>query len=182
MKNILTLFLLTAALLSAQSATLDLGPYGHLTLFLPGDWKIDTTQFANQGSITITPKNQSVNASCNLAISFPATDRFDTKSRLKLRVEADAHGAASQSVERKAIAKEFSLASGYGFYCSFTDPERVGKEPEPGNYKVMSVGKIRLSAEALVDVSLMSDDFRGEPYQQLLGAVEGMEFVTGRGR
>lgn len=58
----------------------------------------------------------------------------------------------------------------------------MGKEPEQGNYKVMGVGKIRLSAEALVDVSIMSDDFRGEPYQQLLGAVEGMEFVAGRGR
>ena len=47
---------------------------------------------------------------------------------------------------------------------------------------LMALLMIRLSAEALVDVSLKSDDFRGEPYQQLLGAVEGMEFVAGRGR
>ncbi len=176
MKKFLALFLLTAALLSAQSATLNLGPHGRLTVFLPGDWKIDTSDFANQGSITITPTNAEVNASCTIAVSFPETDRFDTKSRLKLRVEADSHGAASQSVERKAIAREFSLTTGYGFYCSFTDPDRVGKPAEPGNYKVMSVGKIRLSAEVLVDVAIMADDFRGEAYQQLLGAIEGLEF------
>jgi hypothetical protein len=117
-----------------------------------------------------------VNASCTIAISFPETDRFDTKARLKLRVEADAHGAAAESVERKAIAREFSLTTGYGFYCSFTDPQRVGKPPEPGNYRVMSIGKIRLSAEVLVDVAIMADEFRGEPYQQLLGAIEGLEF------
>jgi hypothetical protein len=40
----------------------------------------------------------------------------------------------------------------------------------------MSVGKIRLSADVLVDVSILADDFRGEPYQQLLGAIEGLEF------
>lgn len=129
MKNILTLFLLTATLLSAQSATLDLGPYGQLTLFLPGDWKIDTTQFANQGSITITPKNQSVNASCNLVISFPETDRFDTKSRLKLRVEADAHGAASQSVERKAIAKEFCLPAATASIAASPTRSEWGRSP-----------------------------------------------------
>jgi hypothetical protein len=42
MKKFFALFLLTAALLSAQSATLNLGPHGRLTVFLPGDWKIDT--------------------------------------------------------------------------------------------------------------------------------------------
>jgi hypothetical protein len=176
MKKFFALFFLTAAILSAQSATLNLGPHGRLTVFLPGDWKIDTTDFANQGSITITPTSSEVNASCTIAISFPETDRFDTKGRLKLRVEADSHGAAQESVERKAIAREFSLTTGYGFYCSFTDPQRVGKPPEPGNYKVMSVGKIRLSPEVLVDVSILADDFRGEPYQQLLGAIEGLEF------
>jgi len=180
MKRILALFLLTTAFLGAQSATLNLGPHGQLTLYLLGDWRVDTTNFANQGSISIAPSDQSVNASCTLAISFPGTDRYDTRARLKLRVEADAHGAAAESVERKAIAKEFSLGSGYGFYCSFTDPRLVGRPSEPGNYKVMSIGKIRLSPEVLVDVVIMADDFRGEHYQQLLGAVEGLEYVPAR--
>ena len=39
---------------------------------------------------------------------------------------------------------------------------------------MMSAGKIRLAPDVLLDVSIMADDFRDEPYQQLLGAIEGM--------
>ena len=180
MKKLFPLFLLTASLLAAQSETLNLGAHGRLTVFVAGDWKFDTSNFANQGSITISPTRPSVNASCTIAISFPETDRFDTKARLKLRVEADGRNQAEGSVEKKAIAKEFSVSTGYGYYCNFTDPDLVGKPPEPGNYKVISMGKIRLNADTLLDVAIMADDFRGEPYQQLLGAIEGMEFTGPR--
>lgn len=176
MKRILALFLLTAAILSAQSATLNLGSHGKLTLFLLGDWKVDTSDFGKQGSITITPAKPSVNASCTIAITFPEGNQFDSKSKLKLRVEADGYNQAQESVERKAIAREFSLVQGYGYYCSFTDPQLVGKPPEPGNYKVGSFGKIKLAPDVLLDVSIMSDSFKDEPYQQLLGAIEGMEY------
>jgi hypothetical protein len=182
MKKLLALFLLTAAVLAAQSATLNLGPYGTLTIFLPGDWKIDSSHFANTGSMTITPAKPGVNASCTINISFPETDRYDTKAKLKLRVEADGYGPASESVEKKAIAKEFALTTGYGYYCNFTDPQLVGKPPEPGNFKTMSAGKIRLNREVLLDVSIVADGFSSEPYQQLLGAIEGLEFTQGSGK
>lgn len=180
MKRLLALFFLSAAVLAAQVETLDFGSRGKLTILLGGDWTIDTTNFANQGTMTIKPRKESVNASCTIAVSFPESDRFDTKARLKLRVEADGHGLAEQSVERKAVAREFTLTSGYGFYCNFTDPELRGKPPQPGNYKVMTMGKIRYSPTVLVDVSIMADGFRDAPYQELLGAVEGMEFTPGR--
>lgn len=183
MKTLLALLVLTAASLCAQTETLDLGSRGRLTIYLPGDWRIDTTNFARQGSMTISPRREDVNASCTLVITNPeSADRYDTKARLKLRVEADCHGMAEGSVEKRAVAREFTLTSGYGFYCSFTDPELRGQPPQKGNYKVMSTGKIRYAADVIVEVSIMADDFRGEPYQQLLGAVEGMEFAVGRGR
>lgn len=182
MKRLFALFLLTTVALCAQSETLDLGSRGRLTIYLPGDWRIDTTNFARQGSMTISPKKEDVNASCTIVITSPEGDRFDTKPRLKLRVEADCRNLAEGSVEGKAVAREFALGSGYGFYCSFTDPDLRGQPPQKGNYKVMSSGKIRLAPDVLVEVNIMADDFRGEPYQQLLGAVEGMEYVAGRGR
>lgn len=182
MKKLLALFLLTVASAFAQVETLDFGPRGTLTLYLPGDWKAATTDMAGQYTVTITPTKESVNASCTIAVTFPDTDRYDTKARLKLRVEADNRSAAEAAVEGKAIAKEFSLTTGYGFYCNLTDPELRGKPPEKGNYKNASVGKIRLSPDVLLDVQIMADGFREEPYQQLLGAIEGMEFKPGRGR
>jgi hypothetical protein len=182
MKKLIALFLLTIAGVSAQVETLDFGSRGKLTLYLPGDWKVGTTDMAGTYTVTLTPKKESVNASCTIAVTFPDVDRYDTRNRLKVRVEADAYGYAEQSVEGKAIAKEFTLANGYGFYCSFTDPELRGKPSQPGNYKVLSIGKIRLSPQVLVDVQFMADGFRDEAYQQLLGAIEGMEFTPGRGR
>src|SRR6188508_2244015 len=179
MKKLFALSFLLAMCAFAQVETLDFGSRGKLTLYLPGDWKVASTDMAGTYTVTLTPKKESVNASCTIAVTFPDVDRYDTKNRLKVRVEADAYGMAEGSVEGKAIAKEFSLTKGYGFYCSFTDPELRGKPSQPGNYKVMSVGKIRLSPEVLVDVQMMADGFRDEPYQQLLGAVEGMEFTPG---
>jgi hypothetical protein len=182
MKKLIALFLLTVSCVCAQVETLNFGSRGKLTIYLPGDWKSVTTDMAGTYTVTLTPKKESTNASCTIAVTFPDVDRFDTKARLKLRVEADAYADAEESVEKKAVAKEFSLASGFGFYCSFTDPELRGKPSQPGNYKVMSVGKIKLSSEVLVDVRILADGFRDEAYQQLLGAIEGMEFTPGRGR
>lgn len=182
MKKLLALFLLVVAGACAQVETLDFGSRGKLTLYLPGDWKSSTTDMAGQFTLTLTPRKESVNASCTITVTFPDLDRYDTKNRLKLRVEADSFAQAEGSVEGKAIAREFSLTTGYGYYCSFTDPELRGKPSQPGNYKVMSVGKIRLAPDVLIDVAMMADGFKDEPYQQLLGALEGMEFKPGRGR
>lgn len=176
------LFLCCLASVVAQVETLDFGSRGKLTIYLPGDWKVAVTDMAGQYTATISPKKDSVNASCTIAVTFPDTDRFETKPKLKLRVEADNFAMAEGSVEGKAVAREFSLTGGFGYYCSFTDPDLRGKPSQPGNYKVMSVGKIRLAPEVLLDVQIMADGFRDEPYQQLLGAIEGMEFTRGRGR
>jgi uncharacterized membrane protein YvbJ len=180
MKNLVVLFLLTVVSACAQVETLDFGSRGKLTLYLPGDWKVATTDMAGQYTVTISPTKESVNASCTIAVTYPDVDRFDTKARLKLRVEADNRKDAEESVEGKAIAKEFSLTTGYGYYCNFTDPALRGKPPEKGNYKTASVGKIRLAPDVIIDVSIMADGFNSEPYQQLLGAIEGMEFKPGR--
>lgn len=182
MIKLFALYLLLAIGACAQVETMDLGPHGRLTLYLLGDWKAHISTLGKQTTMTIKPGNESVNASCTIAVSFPEIDRFDNKSRLKLQVEADCHVLAEGSVERKAVANEFALTSGYGFYCNFTDPELRGQPPQKGNFKVISIGKIKLSPEVIADVQILADGFRDEPYQQLLGAIEGMEFTPGGAR
>lgn len=178
--KVLQFFVLLLAVggsLGAQSQTLDLGSRGKITLYLLGEWQVEMTNFARQGSIIIKSGNRDVNASCTLNVSFPETDRFSSKDRLKLHVEAECMPIAEGSVERKAVAREFLVSTGYGYYCNFTDPELRGKPPEKGNYKVTSIGKIRLAPDVVVDVQILADGFTDEPYQQLLGAIEGMEFT-----
>jgi hypothetical protein len=175
MKKYLLLLALTATLLKAGPATLDLGSHGKCTLYFPDGWDVAVTDMAGTMTVTVSPTGDA-NASCTIAVTYPEQDRFDTKSRLKVRVEADGLPVAEGSVEGKAVAREFSVSSGFGFYCNFTDAALKGKPPEKGNYKVTSMGKIHLAADVLMDVQILADDFRGAPYQQLLGAIEGLEF------
>ncbi len=183
MKKFLALFLLTCAGAFAQEQVLDFGARGKLTLFLLGDWKAVVINMAGQYEVTFTPRKESINASCSFKVTFPDVDRYDTKARLKLRVEADGAAFAEQSVEGKAYAKEFLIGTGYGFYCNFTDAALRGNKPAPpGEFKVVSAGKIRLTPEILIEIFLGADSFRDEAYQQILGAIEGMEFKPGRGR
>jgi len=180
MKKIFALFLFSAVGLLAQAEKINLGARGSLTVYLADNWKFDTADYGDRRIVKITPKAEKVNANMELTITFPETDRFDTKARLKMRVEIDAMRFAEQSVEGKARAKEFSLANGFGYYCSFTDPALVGKPPQPGNFKTISVGIIRLAADVVVEVAISADGFNSDPYNELLGAVEGMEFKAGK--
>jgi hypothetical protein len=183
MKKLIACLLLTAACALGQEQVLNLGSRGKITLYLLGDWKATVIDMAGQYEVTFAPKNDEINASCSLKVSYPEVDRYDTKARLKLRVEADCAPFTEQSVEGKAYAKEFNTSTGYGYYCSFTDAAlRGAKKAPPGEFKVVSAGKIRLAPDVLLEVFIGADSFKDEAYQQLLGAIEGMEFKPGRGR
>jgi hypothetical protein len=182
MKKLFALVLLTAVSCFGQEQVLDFGPRGKVTMYLLGNWKATTINMAGQYELTLTPNNDEVNASCTIKVSYPDVDRYDTKARLKLRVEADCAQYSELSVERKAYAKEFVIGTGYGYYCSFTDAMLKGKKAPPGEFKVISSGKIRLTPDILIDIFMGADSFRDEAYQQLLGAIEGMVYTPGRGR
>lgn len=175
MKRILALFFLTTAGLFAQSETVDLGSHGRLTLYHEDGWKVEVADYGDRRLLTLTPKGE-VNATCTLTITFPGQDHFPTKAKLRLQVEADSEKFAEGSVEGKAVAHEFAVRTGFGWYCSFTDPDLVGKPPEPGNYKVISGGLVHVAPDVLVEVAISADGFKSEAYQQLLGVVEGMDF------
>jgi hypothetical protein len=181
MKRYFLLFLLSVGAAFAQAAKIDLGSHGKLTLYLEDGWKVETADYGDRRLITISPKGDA-NAGCTLTITFPETDRLDTKSRLKNRVESDGEKFADQSVEGRAVAKEFGVHAGYGFYCNFTDPELVGKPPQPGNFKTMTAGRIHVAPDVMIEVNITADGFSSDPYQQLLGTVEGMDYDPGTGK
>jgi hypothetical protein len=182
MLKLITLLVFFVLTLQGQEHVMDLGTRGKLTLYLLGDWKATVINMAGQYEVTFTPRSDAVNASGSFKISFPEVDRLDTKARLKQRVEVDGAPFASQSVEGKAYAQEFSVGTGYGYYCNFTDAALRGKRAPPGEFKVVSAGKVRVTPEIVVDIFLGADAFRDAAYQQLLGAIEGMVFTPGRGR
>lgn len=181
MKKLITLSLMWLTVVCARGQeVLDLGPHGQLTLYLLGDWRTEVSTLGREVTLTIKSAKEATNASCTLTVSFPEVDRFDTKSKLKMRVEIDGQMFAEKSVERRAVAREFNLSAGYGFFCNFTDADLRGQPVKPGDYKVATAGKIRISPQVLADVFIGAEGFRDEAYQQLLGAIEGMEYRARR--
>jgi hypothetical protein len=176
MKKAFFLYLLTAAGLCAEIATLNLGSHGQITLYFPDGWEANVTEMGGQATLTAMPKTDA-NATCSIAVSFPEEGRFRNRSRLKTAVEsAGAAMVESGAVEGKTTAKEFLVTTGFGYYCSFIDPNLRGKPPIKGDYKVVSIGKILVAPDILIDVQVMADSFTEPSYQELLGAIEGMEF------
>lgn len=184
MKKLFALFLLLAGTLCAQSQELNLGEHGKLSLFLLDDgWKFNVAEYGDRLLVTIAPTKEDVNASCSLTITYPERDRYDTPNRLKTEVEVRGDALAEHSSEGKAYAKQFNLSSGFGFHCDFTDPDLIGKPPEKGNFKTISMGLIHVAPDVLVEVGISADGFKSAPYQALLGMIEGMEFTApGGGR
>lgn len=179
MKKILVLLFFVAASLSAQE-TLDLGPHGKLTLYLLGDWQKSLSTIGRGTELSIVSAKESTNARCTIAVTIMDREMFDTKAKLKMQVEIDGEGFAQQVGEAKPYAKPLNVTTGYGFACDFTDPALKGKPVKPGDYKVVTVGKIRINSKVLLDIFIGSEGFGTEAHQQLLGAIEGMEFTPGR--
>lgn len=176
------LLLLTGGLLHAQSGAIDLRSHGSLAIYLEDGWKVNTSEFGDRVIVNIEPLDENTNANVALTVTFPELDRFSTKGKLRTQVEVNGRQYEEGSLERKSVSRELSTQSSvaYGFYCNYTDPELVGKPPQKGNYKMISIGLIRVTPEVLIEMAISSDDARGKPYQQLLGALEGMEYKPRR--
>lgn len=182
LKKLLALSFLTAALLRAQSGTIDLRSHGSLAIYLEDGWKANTSEFGDRVIITIESLDEATNANAALTVTFPEQDRFSTKAKLRMQVEVNGRQYEGCSVERKSVSRELSTqpSVAYGFYCNYTDPELIGKPPQKGNYKMISVGLIRVAPDVLIEMAISADDVRGKAYQQLLGAIEGMEYKPRR--
>jgi hypothetical protein len=178
MKKILALLFLTAGCLCAQSQKVDLGSHGSITLYIDDSWKFNISDFGDRAMVSVVPKGD-VNANCQLTITYPEQDHFETKNKLRAHVVEVGAPYVEQSVEGRAVAKEFALQTGFGFYCDFTDPKLVGKPPVKDDFKTISVGVIHLAPDVLIEVAISADGFKSDPYQQLLGMVEGMDFAPG---
>src|SRR5688572_20544661 len=134
LKKLLGLLLLSAAVVHAQSGTIDLRSRGSLEIFIVDGWKVNTSEFGDRIILNLESLTDE-NANAALTITFPEQDRFSTKGKLKTQVEANGLPYEQGSVERKSVPRELNTRAGYGYYCNFTDPELVGKPPQKGNFK-----------------------------------------------
>ena len=176
MRALLAALILTLPAAGGLAEIFNLREQGRLEIFPVGDW---TIRSEDQGDIKIQilPKKPKANAACELTVAAGGPDNFPTRAKLARQVAENARRLmeTGEYGDTAPAVKAFYSKQGFGSYFTVIDPRLVGQDPVPGNYKQMTVGLLRLSSGVLVEVHILSDGDRTEEYQQLLGAVEGME-------
>jgi hypothetical protein len=161
---------------SARAETYTLRDQSKLILVAPAGW---TQSQADLGDLIFrfTPKNPKTNAAGELTVSAGVVDEYSTKDKLFRYVADMAREMAASLTPKPRVpdVKPFNCKQGFGFFFSLVDPSMVGKESEPGNFKQVTGGVIRLGPGVMVEVHIASDGDKTEGYQQLLAMVEGLE-------
>jgi len=180
MRALWVMGLLVLVTATAGGETFKLPGKGRLSLYPVGDWKI-SAEDVGELNIVFLPARPGVFASAKVVVATGGENPYPNETLLIRQVENVARRLLETGdyVERKPTLKRVYQARGFGFYFTLTDPKRVGRNPEPGKYKLTSLGLIRLSPEVLVRFQLNSDGEETEAFQQLLGMLEGMELVDG---
>lgn len=172
------LFLIISAL-SMGAAEFDLGTRGTLSVSVPGTWSI-TGKEANRPDGTpigyafaIKPRSDA-NAKCLLTFAY-TTNGAPNKEAIRKEVLRITEQFVSESVEKKKNLKDFSLGTGFGSYCLFTDASLVGKKVKPGDYKVMGSGQVQPADNLVGVVSLFADEADGLEMKEMLNIINSLK-------
>ncbi|EEF62535.1 hypothetical protein [Pedosphaera parvula] len=165
--------------LASYGAEFDLGTHGTLSITAPEDWTIKGRAVNDHGgtpigyAFAIKPRSD-VNAKCLLTFAY-ITNGVPNRETIRKDVLRVTTQLVSESVEKKQNLKDFSLQTGYGAYCLFTDASLVGKPAKPGDYKVMGSGQVQPGDNMLGVVSLFADEADGKDFQAMLKIINSLK-------
>jgi hypothetical protein len=174
MKSCFFIALIVACRLVAQADSFNLGSHGSLMVSVPSSWvaKSSTPPGMPGCDIKVLSRN-GANAACRITVVYLGGQAMMDKEKAKDVLLKMVEPFVDVSVEKKAVVKNFSLKSGFGMYCSFTNAELVGK-PSSMN-KTVSPGVLYLSKDIGIIATIFSDDLSGPEFQGLLGMVQSIE-------
>ena len=168
------------SVLSSQAAEFDLGTYGTLSVTVPNDWSINSKAVNKSDgtpigyAFAIKPRSDA-NAKCLLTFAY-TTNGAPNKEDIRKEVLRITEQFVSQSVEKKQNLKDFSLGTGFGSYCLFTDASLVGKKVKPGDdYKVMGSGQVQPADNVVGVVSLFADEGDGVEMKAMLKIINSLK-------
>jgi len=167
------------AVISGHGAEFDLGTHGTLSINVPDDWKINGKE-ANRPDGTpigyafaIKPRNDA-DAKCLLTIAY-TTNGVPNSEAIQKAVLRECEEFVSESVEKRENLKQFSLETGFGAYCLFTDASLVGKTPSPGDYKVMGSGIVQPGKDMTGVVTLFANDGDSKEFKAMVSIINSLK-------
>jgi hypothetical protein len=180
MRTISALAVFVFVALAAEAEDFRLPDVGTLKIVAAGDWKIGGEDMGDRFELVIVPGNERTNAACRISINLNGPAELNSKTALRERVVEAIKPQLAKSVEKRVVPEQFYSRQGFGYHVTLTFPERVGKPLERGKFRLQTLGLVHLAPRLIASVTILADDVLSEEYQQLLGAVEGMEVVLTR--
>ena len=102
----------------------------------------------------------------------PDLARFDTPEKIARSVRASSEPYLPHVVEKEIELQPVPVS--YGFFTVLTDAELAGESNiEPGQYRYLTRGMVRLSTDSALGFSIMTSDIDSPAYEQLLEYVYG---------
>jgi hypothetical protein len=178
MRTTALLSLFAFAALYCRADDFRLASHGVLSVNVPQGWNVKNrpAQGADGSEIghafSFQP-DDARNVKCLL--TFMYVEKTPDKAELRNTVLRMSERFVSGSVEKKPALNEFSLKSGYGAYCVFTDASLVGKPTKPGDYKVMAAGQVQPGDGVLGVASLFADEKDGKDFRAMLQIVNSLK-------
>jgi hypothetical protein len=176
MKLCLVIALTIARALVARADSFSLGAHGSLLVSIPASWVARNSAPPGMPGcdIKILSRN-GAKAACRITVVYSGGKEMMNKEKARAALLKIAEPFVDVSVEKKAVVKDFSLKSGFGIYCSFTNAELVGK-PSSMN-QTISPGVIYLSKDVSIAATIFSDDLSGHEFQELLGVIQSIQLI-----
>jgi hypothetical protein len=155
-----------------------LGTHGTLSVSAPEDWNVNGKAVNRPdgspiGFVFVIKPRGDANAKCLLSFAY-TTNGAPNKEIIHEEVLRITKQLVPESVEKKQNLKDFSLGSGFGSYCLFTDASLVGKKAKPGDYKVMGSGQVQPANNVVGVVSLFADEAEGPEMQAMLKIINSL--------
>jgi hypothetical protein len=178
MKLYLFIALTIACGLVARAASFSLNEHGSLNVSIPTSWLVNDSELPGKSGYDIKVLSRNgADAACRITVIYSRSKEMMDKEKAKAALLKIAGAFVDGSVEKKAVVKDFSLKSGFGMYCSFTNAAMVGKPSVSGHCKTISPGVIYLSKDVAIAATIFTDDLSGSEFQELLGVVQSIELV-----
>lgn len=148
--------------------------HGNLQLQVPSSWRDQLRQPPNQLPPTITLNTRGDNIIQVLITpiwAFREDIVLPSGQALKQRVEETIKEVSAQAVEKSIATREIKGKQGGGYYYFATD-----KAPQPGEYKYLTQGMIRIG-ELLATFTILSNDGAEKDVERALKVISSAEHV-----
>jgi hypothetical protein len=142
-------------------------------------WKVEEEKqgymplrFAN---VKITPR-EGENFSLMLYFKCDTPDlaNFDSIEKMERSIRVSSKPYLRHSVEKTIKIKKMKLDGSYGCYVVLTDAETAKKKKlEPGEFKYITRGLVRLSPDSALGFSLMTTSIDSPQYRKVMNYIRG---------